>query len=188
MTSETEPVETWLAERQERFAANLLTHRPAEFATPGELDLRLLRWAQDLAAGQTQNLIITGPVGTGKTWSVWHAAERAVRLGYEDRVVITTAARFRRIVAPSTAEPAEFTRWLGAGLLAVDDLGATRLSEWDMDHLGELVDTRWADHRPMVVTSNITDLRRVLGPRISSRLAHHAVIVEMAGPDRRRQS
>jgi hypothetical protein len=56
-----------------------------------------------------------------------------------------------------------------------------------MDHLGELVDTRWADHRPTVVTSNITDLRKLLGPRISSRLSHHAIKVEMDGPDLRRQ-
>jgi DNA replication protein DnaC len=187
MTSDTEPTETWLAERREQFAENLLTHRPAEFAAPGELDFRLQRWAQDLAAGNGRNLIVTGPVGTGKTWSVWHAAEHAVQAGYEGRVVITSAARFRRIVAPSTADPAEFGRYSDAGLLAIDDLGATRLSEWDMDHLGELIDTRWADRRPTVVTSNISDLRTVLGPRISSRLAHHALVAEMTGPDRRRQ-
>ena len=134
-----------------------------------------------------QNLILTGPVGTGKTWAVWHAAERAVRSGYEGRVIITTAARFRRVVAPSTADPAEFTRYTDAGLLAIDDLGAARLSEWDMDHLGELVDVRWADQRPIIVTSNVTDLRTLLGPRISSRLAHNAVKVEMTGPDRRRK-
>ena len=62
-----------------------------------------------------------------------------------------------------------------------------RLSEWDLDHLLELVDARWAAHRPIAVTSNVTTLRTLLGERISSRLAHGALIAEMDGPDRRRQ-
>ena len=185
-TTEREALDTWRTERRERLAANLLAGRPAEFAQPGILHRDLQSWAVALADGEQRNLILTGPVGTGKTWAVWHAAEHAVRGGYEGRVVITTAARFRRVVAPSTADPAEFTRYINAGLLAVDDLGAVRLSEWDMDHLGELIDARWADHRPTVVTSNVSDLRGLLGPRISSRLQHNARIVEMTGPDRRR--
>lgn len=183
-----EALETWRAERRERLAANLLEHRPAEFARPGILDRRLACWAGRLADGDARNAIVTGPVGTGKTWAVWHAAEHAVRAGYEDRIVITTAAQLRRIVAPSTADPVEFARCREAGLLALDDIGAVRLSEWDLDHLGELADARWADCRPTLITSNVTKLRDLLGPRISSRLAHNAVKVEFDGPDRRRQS
>lgn len=182
-----EAVAAWQAQRRERLLGNLLAHRPAEFARPGALDPRLAAWAADLAAGRPRNLIITGPVGTGKTWAVWHAAERAVRSGYEGRIVIATAARLRRVVAPATADPAEFARWTEAGLFAIDDLAAVRLSEWDMDHLAELADARWADGRPVLVTSNVSDLRKLLGPRISSRLAHNALFVETDGPDRRRQ-
>jgi DNA replication protein DnaC len=187
MTPEQEALETWQADQREALAANLLRGRPAEFSRPGILDPRLTAWAVDLAAGKPRNLIITGPTGTGKTWAVWQAAEHAVRNGYEGRVIITTAARLRRVVAPATADPAEFSRWLDAGLLAVDDLGAVRLSEWDMDHLAELADARWADRKPTVVTSNVSALRDLLGPRISSRLAHRALVVELDGPDRRRQ-
>jgi DNA replication protein DnaC len=125
-------------------------------------------------------------VGTGKTWAVWKAAEVAVRAGYEGRVVITTAAKLRRSVAPATADPATFARCCEAGLLAIDDLGAFGLSEWDLDHLAELADARWGAQAPTVVTSNTTDLRGLLGPRISSRLADGALVVEMDGPDRRR--
>lgn len=185
----TDPLTLWLAERRERLAANLLAQRPEAFARPGELDKRLAAWAADLASGKGRNLILTGPTGVGKTWALWHAAELAVRSGYEGHVAITSAARFRRAVAPSTADPAEFTRWAGAGLLAIDDIGAVRLSEpWDMDHLGELIDERSAWQRPTVITSNITDLKKLLGPRISSRLSENALVAELTGPDRRRQA
>jgi DNA replication protein DnaC len=185
--AEREAFDSWQAERRERLAANLLAHRPEEFAVPGPLNPRLAEWAAGLAAGRKRNVVVTGPVGVGKTWAVWHAAEHAVRCGYEGRVAVTTAGQFRRVVAPATADPAEFTRYRNAGLLALDDLGAVRLSEWDMDHLAELVDARWSERRPVLVTSNVTDLRKLLGPRISSRLVHHALVVELDGPDRRRQ-
>jgi DNA replication protein DnaC len=182
-----EALDRWQAERRERLAAILLSGRPAEFAAPGDLDPRLAAWASGLAAGKTRNLILTGPVGTGKTWAVWRAAEHAVRAGYEGRVIVGTAARLRRIVAPATANPAEFVKWTDAGLLVIDDLAAVRLSEWDMDHLLELVDARWADRRPLAVTSNVTALKPLLGERIASRLQHGALFVELDGPDRRRQ-
>ena len=177
----------WRAERRERLTANLLSQRPEAFDVPGDLDARLAGWADDLAAGESRNLILTGPVGTGKTWSLWHAAERAVRAGYEGRVTVTPAAKLRRIVAPSTADPLEFDRIATAGLAALDDLGSVRLSEWDLDHLAELADTRWSALLPTVITSNVTNIRALLGPRISSRLADRALVVELDGPDRRRQ-
>lgn len=184
---EAEAAAIWLAERRERLVANLLTGRPAQMAAPGDLHPDVAAWASRLAAGDGQNLILAGPVGTGKTWTTWKAAEQAVRDGYEGQVIITTAARFRRVIAPATAEPREYDRYLTTGLLAIDDLATVRLSEWDMDHLGELVDVRWSEQRPVVVTSNKTDLASLLGPRISSRLAHGALIVPMDGTDRRRQ-
>ena len=177
----------WLAEHRERLVANLLTKRPLAFAEPGDLDPRLKAWARLLASGIGQNLILTGPVGTGKTWAVWKAAEEAVRAGYEGSVIITTAARFRRVIAPATADPREFTRYCEAGLLAIDDLATFRLSEWDLDHLAELADARWSALAPTVITSNKTGLGDLLGPRVSSRLQHNALIVPLDGPDRRRQ-
>jgi DNA replication protein DnaC len=179
--------EIWLRERRQRLVDNLLGRRPAAFAAPGDLDPELRAWARMLAGGAGRNLILTGPVGAGKTWAVWKAAEEAVRSGYEGSVIVASAAKLRRAVAPATADPAWFARCCDAGLLAIDDLGAFGLSEWDLDHLAELADARWAAQVPTVVTSNTTDLQGLLGPRISSRLADGALVFEMDGPDRRRQ-
>jgi DNA replication protein DnaC len=187
ISAEQEALEIWHAERRARLAENLLADRPGEFASPGDLRPDVRAWAEALTAGRPQNLIVTGPVGVGKTWLVWHAAEHAVRSGYEGRVAITTAGALRRMLAPATADPAAFTRCRDAGLLVIDDIGAARLSEWDLDHLGELADARWAARCPTVITSNLTGLSKLLGPRIASRIQHNALVVEMDGPDRRRQ-
>lgn len=177
----------WEAEHRQRLVDNLLKHRPAVFAAPGDLDPKLKAWARMLAGGDSQNLIVTGPVGTGKTWAIWKAAEEAVRSGYEGPVVITSAGTVRRSLAPSTADPREFARYFDAGLLVIDDLGTARLSEWDLDNISDLVDARWAAQIPTAITSNKTDLGTLLGPRISSRLQHGALKVALDGPDRRRQ-
>lgn len=183
----TEASDIWHAERRQRLAVNLLRQRPPEFDRPGALHPDLTGWAAALAEGRTRNVIITGPVGVGKTWAVWHAAEYAVRAGYDGSVIITSAGRLRRITAPATADPAEFTRYCECGLLALDDVGSIRVSDWDLDNLAELSDIRWANQRTTIVTSNKTDLAGLLGPRISSRLSHNALVVEMDGPDLRRQ-
>lgn len=183
-----EAAELWDADRRQHIIDRLLAARPAEFATPGVLDPRLGEWADLLAAGSGQNLVLTGVTGTGKTWAVWKAAETAVRAGYDGRVVITTAAELRRAVAPATADPLEFARCRTAGLLAIDDLFSFAVSEWDLDHLAELADARWSAQLPTVITSNkTTALKDLLGPRISSRLQHRALIITMTGADRRRQ-
>lgn len=186
MTSQ-DAAAVWRAERRERLVGNLLAKRPTVFGAPGALHPDLAAWAADLARGRPRNLILTGPVGTGKTWSVWQAAERAVRAGYERLVIVASAATFRRAVAPATADPAAFDLYTSAGLLVLDDLGSVRLSDWDLEHLAELVDTRWSGRLPTVVTSNVTGIRELLGPRISSRLADRALVIEFDGPDHRRR-
>ena len=179
--------EIWLGERRQKLVANLLARRPPAFAEPGELNPKLKAWARMLAEGIGQNLILTGPVGAGKTWAAWKAAEEAVRSGYEGSVIITTAAALRRSIAPATADPREFARCFTAGLLVIDDLGTFRLSEWDLDNFSDLIDSRWAAQIPTAVTSNKTNLGELLGPRISSRLQHSALKVALDGADRRRQ-
>jgi hypothetical protein len=61
-----------------------------------------------------------------------------------------------------------------------------RVSDWDSDHTGALLDVHWEQQKPTALTSNKLDLRAILGDRAASRLADHAVIVQMTGPDRRR--
>ncbi len=78
-------------------------------------------------------------------------------------------------------------------LLALDDLGAERPTDWAIETLTRLIDTRTARGLATVVTSNysIGELRKLWGgmsgARIASRLAGACESIEVAGPDRRLQ-
>ena len=73
-------------------------------------------------------------------------------------------------------------------ILMLDDLGAERPTEWVLERLNILVDTRWREQRPILVTTNLEpgELWEQLGERAYSRLADGALAVAFGGGDRRR--
>lgn len=46
-----------------------------------------------------------------------------------------------------------FQRWSGVDLLVLDDLGKGVPSEWAAENVFRLIDSRWSNGRPMVITS-----------------------------------
>ena len=77
------------------------------------------------------------------------------------------------------------------GLLALDDLGAERPTEWAVETLTRLIDARTTRGLPTIVTSNLklSELRSafggISGARVASRLAGACERIEFTGPDRR---
>lgn len=137
-----------------------------------------------------------GEPGTGKTW----AAACAVRLWVEDEGRLTGVPDVRLVTAKRLLD--EIRDGFGGddrslesaervGLLALDDLGAERPTEWAIETLTRLLDTRTARCLPTVVTSNyrIGQLRDLwggmAGKRMASRLAGACEAIEVSGPDRR---
>ena len=76
-------------------------------------------------------------------------------------------------------------------LLALDDLGAERPTDWAIETLTGLIDARTAEGLPTIVTSNYSlgQLRELWGgmpgARIASRLGGACERIEVTGPDRR---
>lgn len=172
-----------------------LARRPARFTGSGPLHPDLLAWAQRFHAGATGNLVITGNVGSGKSWSAWRMGEELLRHQYRGRIEITTAYRIKRLATPP-ADFAEIDRLTAADLLTLDDIGAVRVSDWDADHLYGVIDDRSANMRPTVIITNATAprddgktaLQALLGDRVASRIAEDVTIVALTGPDRRRSA
>lgn len=81
-------------------------------------------------------------------------------------------------------------RWqrvLHVPVLALDDLGAGRWTEWQADRFEELVDRRYSRGLPLLVATNIPPAGwdAKFGPRAASRLRGICLRFELAGQDRR---
>nr|WP_308445340.1 ATP-binding protein [Tepidiforma sp.] len=136
-------------------------------------------------------LFLTGEKGTGKT----HLACAILRAAWERHgvrgqfwPVIDLLDRLRRASDPDRAtETVDDVQeqLLRVPLLVLDDLGAHRGTEWAEERLFALIDARYRDGLPLVVTSNVGLLD--VAPRVRSRLADAQVstVVPFAGPDRR---
>ena len=173
-----------------------LKRRPPAFAKPGDQDAGIADWTDRLLTGEAGNLVVAGNTGTGKTWSAWRIGEDLLRAGYRGRIEITSAYRLKRLFAPPT-DYADIDRLAAADLLTVDDVGSLRVSQWDADLLGGLVDERSAATLPTILTVNPPDedlpdgaslLEVLLGDRVASRMAENVTVVLLAGTDRRRTS
>lgn len=176
--------ESVLAERAQARVDRFIARRPARFATEGTLDPKVLDWCRRVYKHEAGSLLLVGGIGTGKTWTVWKAAESLTRNGWNGRFDIVDAYDAKDAMRDRDRETID--RWREADVLAIDDIGAIGLQDWDSDNLHKLVDTRWKHGRPTVITSNAEDLKPLLGPRVASRLADDLTKVALAGADRRR--
>lgn len=177
---------------------------PSRFADATLADLegepfhqRLLEWAANPAG---RNLVISGPVGTGKT----HAALATCRQRWCDHGV---GMSFWPMIELLDALRPGGREGLGDELahtddvLVLDDVGAERGSEWTAERVYALINRRWLNQVPLVVTTNLPPtpeaaskmgadpahtLQSALGERAYSRLADDAVGILLAGDDRRR--
>lgn len=117
-------------------------------------------------------LILTGAVGSGKT----HLAYAIAGAGL-DRGIPVYASTVPDLLARLRASYADdsYTGWVEdlkeVELLVLDDLGAGRETDWSADVLYQIVNARYVERMPMVVTTNL-DLSAGCGieARLLSRL------------------
>lgn len=142
-------------------------------------------------------LYIHGGVGAGKT----HAASAMARLfaeaGYD--VAFTTAKGMLERVKATFDEggtEAAVARYAKCDVLVLDDLGKEDATEWSVGTVFSVLDARYEDMRPTIVTSNyapgaLADRlarrgERVTAEAIASRISQTCRPVYLGGRDRRR--
>lgn len=136
------------------------------------------------------SLLLLGPVGTGKTHQCYGAIRALAVSGVRCSWELIAAADFYAEQRPRPrVDPEEqFDRLTRVGLLVLDDLGAAKATEWTEEITYRLINSRYQDCRPTVVTSNVTpkNLADALGERVASRLREMGRVVALKGSDRRR--
>jgi DNA replication protein DnaC len=156
-------------------------------------------WLRRYRAGERLNLFVSGEVGRGKTGLAvavarelvfgdgllcyvvnWRNLLQEIQAGFNERYELSVAQRLEN--------------YFGVPVLAIDDVGAERPTEWRRDQLATLIEARYGSSLPTIVTSNyaLPDLARrlghddpVVGQRIVSRLREGAMGIVVEGRDRR---
>lgn len=171
---------------------------PARFADASLEDLESgdTRAALGAWAGEPipQNLILFGDIGVGKT----HAAIASCRRRFECSYTATPEIEFVPVselldrLDWRRPDSAEYLDWAcRVPMLVLDDFGTQRTNEWVGERLYVIVNRRWLERRPVVVTTNLEprgddSLEASIGPRTYSRLADSAIALALGGDDRRR--
>lgn len=188
----------WEAERWRIRMAQLAKLTPARYAGAETTEAALLAWAAELvkldgADDKTgPSLLIAGPTGTGKTHAMFGALRRYVEARGTRLLWQVTAADLYAKLRPRTGQDSEavFESWATGALLAIDDLGSAKGSDWTDEINYRLLNHRYNAKLPTLITTNLPprEMAGVLGERVASRLAEMATTVVLKGDDRRRNA
>ena len=138
-----------------------------------------------------------GEPGRGKTYAAAHAVRVAVEgsHGAKAPAKLVSAKQLLDSIREgfNGGDRDALRRAETVPLLALDDLGAERPTDWAIETLTGLIDARTAEGLPTIVTSNYSlgQLRELWGgmpgARSASRLGGACERIEVTGPDRRLQ-
>lgn len=123
-----------------------------------------------------EGLILKGEVGSGKTHIALAILQAIVRKGYSGLFYnmpdLLMAIRETYEQHSSTTEHELLDTLAAPDLLLLDDLGAEKPAEWVTDRLYLIVNRRYEQNKPLLITTNndMTELARKLNDRIVSRL------------------
>lgn len=128
-------------------------------ATPdNQRNLRLChRYAEhfDEMLGKDQGLLFYGGVGTGKTFAAACIANHLLNLRVP--VVMTSFVKLLETMQGFKEEDDKLIARLNqAKLLIIDDLGAERSTDFALEKVYNIVDSRYRAKLPMILTTNLT--------------------------------
>lgn len=139
-----------------------------------------------------RGLLLSGTVGTGKTYFAACIANRLIDNGY--RVLMTNFARLTNQIQGTFDGKQEIIDDLNRyPLLILDDLGAERKSEYMQEMVFSIIDSRYRSGRPFIITTNLS-LDEIKNPhdlscaRIYDRILERCFPIEFTGVSKRRQA
>lgn len=136
-------------------------------------------------------LLLWGNVGTGKTFFAACIANYLIEHGVP--VLMTNFIRLTNALTGFDEDKNAYIRSLNNyKLLIIDDLGAERQSDYMLEQVYNIVDSRYKNQQPLIITTNLS-LSEIKEPkdikysRIYSRIIEMCVPIKFDGVDRRKE-
>lgn len=191
-----------LTENRERGAEVVAEHVPTRYRSAEVTAPRVVDWVNGLIVKAVEerftiprvrtgsSLLLIGGVGSGKTHQAYGVVRALSASGLQCQWLFTTAADLYALLRPSSSQgdsEAVLRKYSRITLLVLDDLGASKASEWTEEINYRLINYRYENELPTLITSNLPakQIPSALGQRVSSRLAEMATTVPLVGGDRR---
>ncbi|GFH94227.1 primosomal protein DnaI [Lachnospiraceae bacterium] len=138
-----------------------------------------------------QGLIFWGPVGTGKSFTAACIANEL--LAEQIPVIMTSFVKILQNLQAHPDEAAYISMLNNASLLVLDDLGTERNTDYALEKVYNVIDSRSREAKPMVLTTNLTlsemlEVEDIRYKRIYDRIFETCLPVEVSGESFRKIS
>ena len=132
-------------------------------------------------------LLFIGNAGTGKT----HLAAAIMNHLIAESIpaMFITSIELFGLLRDFDNQKERLKKIKSVPLLVLDDLGKEKITDWNREKLFEIINARYEDYLPVIITTNDTtrELNQNVGEAIYSRLCETCELVPMKGKDYRKQ-
>jgi DNA replication protein DnaC len=138
----------------------------------------------------SQGILFHGPVGTGKSYTAAAIANELMNRKYP--VIMTSFIKLLQRMNGFNPDDEYIEKLNRAKLLVIDDLGAERGTDFALEKVYNIVDSRYRSGKPLILTTNLTmaqikDETDIRYTRIYDRIVEMCYPLKMDGLSWRKQ-
>lgn len=140
-----------------------------------------------------ESLLLSGPVGVGKTFLCSSIAKEILDKGHT--VIYQSSPQLMKFLwdyyyssfDERDAMRKKYEILINSDLLVIDDLGTESISDSGLSHFFDLLNNRLQNHKSMIISTNLEleDIRHHYDERISSRILGEFSVLTLYGEDLR---